>query len=1551
MKVVRTAVQVIGFVATVASFIPGPHQAIAQIVAAAAAVVSAGLAVMAKPPRPGGAQGLLTSYRLDPAAPIPYMIGRTQFAGYCVHRDTWGPENKKQVFVSVYSLGPIQQIEKFTADRREVIIGADEAAIGAWADHMWLRTQLGECPSPKLDPPAAKHRPGGEYEMPNWGPNAKLSGLAASMWIMTWDKDQKYFTNGPPVPGIIAKGVKVYDPRLDSTFPGGSGACRPLQENTYVYSETPHLHALTYALGRWQNGKRRFGIGFPLDAIDVQYFAEAASIDESNGWTVGGVTFSNEDKWNTLKLIMQAGGGQPITLGGRLSGLQSSPKVSAATITSDELVGPASVVATQSQRSRLNGGIPRYRSEAHEWEVVAAQAVRVPAYVTQDGGERTREFVFDLVQNATQARQLTAYQLTELREFGPIELTLKIRWQGLRPGDCATLNIPELGLNNQKVIVLTRSFDVERGGVVMTFRSETDSKHSFALGQAAGAPPMPELSALNPYGPNNIPPAPTTWALSAYQLDGPSGTIPAVRFTGTFTNTIAEEVEFSIREVGTTQWIVVGQSGAGTAEHIASQVAAGSVYEGRVRELVNGYPSAPQILAPVTAGGMQSGSIIGQGPGATAPASEVMNIYVPTGQNSIANSAFDNGTMNCWAAGTNGTTGLTIVRGLNNPTYSGQTNVAYATASGTPAAGTYYEAWKAADDPTTLAGLKRYALPVLTGDRIFASALIAIHRLTSASIQVVFYEGNGALLSEVTVASGGRVNGGTSGDAGNFDRVGGFLTAPSGSRYAMFKIRCNCNGVADPYVFFTQAMLCRVAVNQTAWPAYQPGSPDRFSDKTGENVASSISGQGPGATAPASDVMNLYVPVGQNSVVNSGFETANANGWSAGSNGNTGLSASRQINAGITNYASANAVGTPAAGTYFDAYKALPSTGTVLEQLKRGALPVMPGDRIFASILAAKKGLTSLAVNVQFLDGAGVFVSEINLATGGLEVASQNGDPVNFTRIGGFTNIAAGSTIRYAYLNVRANAQGGVANPTAYFTQSMLCKVAAGQTAWPVYQAGSPDRFSDKTGENVASSITGQGPGATAPGTDVLNQYVPGGDANRVRYSRFEAGTIGWQTQGSSSVVLTTGVSVGKNYLRADITYNAAYSNCYIQTALNNQGFIPVTPGERLLFTAVVGTTAGSQTSFEIRARWFDATGAELAGSQISATILGNVTFGSTRQGGFVTVPAGAVKAIFLVLAENRTDYPQTSILYLADPMVVSATTGQTTWPSFTPGPSSEYGADVTTQIVGPNAANINYDYTGTTISGTVDLTYYLTGSGTSITSGVTAQARVLEGAVNGYDSTSAPFALTVASGVATLSVTGMTTDTAQLEVLLTYGGVTRKQNLVLTKLKSDPPASGGGGGGYAMSQTSGFNPNVVATASTFINVLTDRIQITMPTGKTTARIVVALSPKWSNRTDPSTGPWNLEYKIQRNTGTTGTPIWTDIGTLQNSNPDPFVDSVDDPPKIVSNPGTMNYTFDDTGRTAGSIYEYRVVSRISSGSVAGNAGQMGYTGSVSLSAP
>jgi hypothetical protein len=275
----------------------------------------------------------------------------------------------------------------------------------------------------------------------------------------------------------------------------------------------------------------------------------------------------------------------------------------------------------------------------------------------------------------------------------------------------------------------------------------------------------------------------------------------------------------------------------------------------------------------------------------------------------------------------------------------------------------------------------------------------------------------------------------------------------------------------------------------------------------------------------------------------------------------------------------------------------------------------------------------------------------------------------------------------------------------------------------------------------------------------------------------------------------------------------------------------------------------------------------------------------------------------------------------------------------------SELDAATANQVDGPLAADVNYDNAGTTIQGQVDLDYLLRAGtgGAAVTSGVTAITyTVISGTVNGKTEANGAQALTITNGAATLSITAMTTDTAQVKISFTANGVTSSVTVNLTKryAPATPGGTGGGGGGSSdvPSQTSGFTAINTATFTT----ITQSLLFTMPTGKTTLRIVVNLIGKYAKTANQS-GPWDVEFKVQRD--------GVDRGTTQHSDPDPEIGFNDETGNPIAYPGTMQYTLDMPSLTVGVQYTVVVQARVATGTLPTNGVNMTFTGSVALSAP
>ncbi len=575
---------------------------IGMVASLAGGVLSMATALFApKPSFSGGGNPL--SFTTNPQSGLPYCIGRTRMSGLRIHADTYDglsykSEGKDDILAFAVMLsagGEIEEIESFCADKEVITFDPTTGmGTGSWTDWMAQKVSLG------LSGVSALALAFGGAFTPGWTANHQLSGITHALWSLRGDPKGEHYGAGVPEPEWVGKWVKVYDPRKDSTYPGGSGTHRALDESTYEWSANPFLHGLTWALGRWQNGKRTVGIGAPVSNIRVADFVEGANIADANGWEAGGVEWSTEPKWSTLKRMLQAGGGEPTMTGAMIGCRVNAPRVSIATVTATDLMDSGSFPTTRSRRDRFNTVIPRFRSEDHEWAVISGAPISIPAYVTEDRGQRTKEIDFPLVQSEAggaglaQVGQLAAYEIVNSREAGPWQFTVGPKFVGVKTGDVITLDIPDEDIAAQPVLIRSRRIDPATGKITFEAETETDAKHDFALGKTAVPPPS-----YTPTPPDLTPPTPSDalWSIDAELVDN----APAVVIAGACEFPGADAVLIEYRKVGETDWQTMPKSEASAPVNLViSPVDPETDYEARLA-----YQSGSRIggwldLGPVT---------------------------------------------------------------------------------------------------------------------------------------------------------------------------------------------------------------------------------------------------------------------------------------------------------------------------------------------------------------------------------------------------------------------------------------------------------------------------------------------------------------------------------------------------------------------------------------------------------------------------------------------------------------------------------------------------------------------------------------------------------------------------------------------------------------------------------------------------------------------------------------------------------------------------------------------------------------------------------------
>ncbi len=525
----------------------------------------------------------------------------------------------------------------------------------------------------------------------------------------------------------------------------------------------------------------------------------------------------------------------------------------------------------------------------------------------------------------------------------------------------------------------------------------------------------------------------------------------------------------------------------------------------------------------------------------------ILNSLVPIGENQVVNSDLNqglNGFEFVGAGGTNFTgTGLSTSSGrnlVNTPNYFGARNVFWSVAtvsSGHFTGGTYLEGFRQLGiSGPTVSNLRRYATQVIPGERIYYSARIAVHGMTTGVVQVNFYDRDGVYLSTSSVSSviGDARAAGPTGQLGlpsNFAFLGTFATVPANAVFAAMSVSGNTlsGAQSSAYVFACDYFIAKVSADQTVAPAYNPGPVDRAADRTNENTAASFLGQGNRATtnvyrqasAPASPVQwdewqdtstapviiklwisGSWVPVGEEgatvgSVVGNNFRFPDGSIAPIGrvDNALNAIGVNRIRDAGLQRQLQYRSLawntvpGLPTMTFFADVgvggfvSMTTPNVAALGSGNFYGLVMTKAQNYAESSKLAAGRVAYAAKVNVpnpsawnrvwlrcMLFNGLGVWYSssevDYNLATGGIQ------------NIGNFFDVSAaigGVLVVWGQLkNTVSTAQ----NIDSW--EPILANVPSGQTALPIFSVGTDsDAGADRTGENTAAAITGQGNNAT----------------------------------------------------------------------------------------------------------------------------------------------------------------------------------------------------------------------------------------------------------------------------------------------------------------------------------------------------------------------------------------------------------------------------------------------------------------------------------------
>jgi hypothetical protein len=309
---------------------------------------------------------------------------------------------------------------------------------------------------------------------------------------------------------IRGKAALLYDPRKDSTVPGGSGSHRADDQDTWEWDDdacrNPALALLFYLLGWRINGELAVGKGIPANRIDLESFAEAANICDESVTALGGGTeprYRCDGAWSeadspttvmdTIRACMNA---DLDDVGGklRLTVFYNDLATPDADFTDDDILDAFSWQPYPSLDQTFNVVRGLYTDPSDE---SLYQQVDYPEQRedSPDDIDRIDTFNLPMVQSAGQAQRLAAIRLARQQYAGEFQAEFQATAWAVSKNSVVRITFAQTGFEEK--LFRVASMDIRQDGVVpLVLREENAAIYGAPTLEAPAAP-----IASTPYDP------------------------------------------------------------------------------------------------------------------------------------------------------------------------------------------------------------------------------------------------------------------------------------------------------------------------------------------------------------------------------------------------------------------------------------------------------------------------------------------------------------------------------------------------------------------------------------------------------------------------------------------------------------------------------------------------------------------------------------------------------------------------------------------------------------------------------------------------------------------------------------------------------------------------------------------------------------------------------------------------------------------------------------------------------------------------------------------
>jgi hypothetical protein len=286
----------------------------------------------------------------------------------------------------------------------------------------------------------------GNYPERPWTSNMVGRGVAQAIMTFLW-RDSPQVWQGRPDVRFVVKGIRLYDPRLDSTA-GGSGPHRYDNTATHAWSENPVVMIYNILRGIQILGGHKFGGGFT--AADLPYANWAAAMNACDvmigdrktyvaGLEVfmGGSDAGGSSPADAIEELLKACSGQIADVGGTLYIRVGAPGLPVKFITDDDVLvsQPQELDPFPGAQDSYNIVHATWMSPGNLWTPHEATPRRDEDAITADGQELPAHLSLPAVTVPGQVQQQMAAWLKDAQRYRRQTITLPPEGILLKPLD------------------------------------------------------------------------------------------------------------------------------------------------------------------------------------------------------------------------------------------------------------------------------------------------------------------------------------------------------------------------------------------------------------------------------------------------------------------------------------------------------------------------------------------------------------------------------------------------------------------------------------------------------------------------------------------------------------------------------------------------------------------------------------------------------------------------------------------------------------------------------------------------------------------------------------------------------------------------------------------------------------------------------------------------------------------------------------------------------------------------------------------------------------